>query len=116
MTKQEYIQDICDRCEHSDPCQCAFAYLGRLCPMLKDVSAAIDWARKNAASKWVSVEDELPPYEEGVLVCNENDPEYMWFCHRSQSKKVKTAEYAFCNYTGIQITHWMRIPVLNTKD
>ena len=80
--------------------------------MLEQVSAAIDWAWKNVPSQWVSVEDSLPDYDEEVLVCNEYYPEIMWFCHRSQRMDAMTAEYAFCNYTGIQITHWMRIKEL----
>lgn len=112
MNKLEYIKAICDRSKHSGPCECAFCYKGSLCPMLEQVSAAIDWAWKNVPSQWVSVEDSLPDYDEDVLVCNEYDPENMWFCHRSQRKEVMTAEYAFCNYTGTQITHWMRIKEL----
>jgi len=84
--------------------------------MLKEVSASIDWAWQNVPSQWVSVEDSLPPYDESVLVCNEYDPDELWFCHRSNGKNVKTAEYAFCNYTGIQITHWMRISTVKQTD
>lgn len=62
-------------------------------------------------SDWVSVEDELPPYEEDVLVCNEKEPSDMWFGHRTSDRRVIVDEHEFAK--GYKtITHWRKIDKL----
>ena len=39
--------------------------------------------KKKKYNEWISVKDELPEYEEVVLVCNEDEPSCMWFARRS---------------------------------
>lgn len=62
-------------------------------------------------SDWVSVEEELPPYEEDVLVCNENEPSDMWFGHRTSDRRVVVDEHEFAKGYGT-ITHWHKIDKL----
>lgn len=62
---------------------------------------------------WVSVEDDLPPFQEAVLACNQNDPEDVFFCHRSDCEKVDKDKYGFCNYLHAPITHWRKIEYLH---
>lgn len=60
-------------------------------------------------SDWISVKDELPPYEKTVLVCNENDPTGAWFCHRSCNPHDGTHEDDWCNPYPVAITHWQEV-------
>ena len=62
-------------------------------------------------SDWVSVEEELPPYDEEVLVCNENEPSDMWFGHRTSDRRVVVDEHEFAKGYGT-ITHWRKIDKL----
>lgn len=67
-------------------------------------------------NEWQRVTATLPDYEEEVLVCNENNPEYMWFSHRSENPDVIRDEHQFCSCVKMpKITHWQRIKPL-TKD
>ncbi len=62
---------------------------------------------------WISVEDELPPYEEDVLVCDQTSPEEMWFCHRSSNPDVLNDKNGFCYcMPEYNVTHWQRIEQL----
>ena len=60
-------------------------------------------------SDWISVKDKLPPYEKSVLVCNENDRDDTWFCHRSCNPLVITNVDGWCNYFEVPITHWLEV-------
>lgn len=40
---------------------------------------------KKQYNEWISVKDELPEYEEVVLVCNEDEPSGMWLARRSSN-------------------------------
>lgn len=62
-------------------------------------------------SDWVSVEEELPPYEEDVLVCNKNEPSDIWFGHRTSDRRVVVDEHEFAKEYGT-ITHWHKIDKL----
>lgn len=62
-------------------------------------------------SDWVSVEDGLPPYEEDVLVCNEDEPSDIWFGHRTPDRRVIVDEHEFAKGYGT-ITHWRKIDKL----
>lgn len=71
--------------------------------------AGARWA--DAHPQWISVEDELPPYEEVVLVTVTNNVDKeVWFDHRSNNPMVSKDENGFCNYTRVKITHWMPCP------
>lgn len=67
-------------------------------------------------NEWISVEDELPEYDESVLVCNENEADDMWFSHRANPKYVECDEKDFSSPHEAfpVVTHWMRIkPISN---
>lgn len=67
-------------------------------------------------NEWISVKDELPEYEEEVLVCNEGDPSHHWFTWRSSDPNVRTDGCDFVDFfCPEEVTHWMRIKQLNEK-
>lgn len=64
-------------------------------------------------SDWVSVADELPPYEEDVLVCNKNEPDEIWFSHRTKESWVETDKNGFTKPLNcFPITHFRKIDKL----
>jgi len=94
--------------KHYDPNACKEEW----CEMAaKDMA---DWLLDNL---WINVEDELPTFEESVLV------RYKWrtteaarFGHRSNNKMVIVDKNGFCNCIEDEvITHWMPIPKLNKE-
>lgn len=77
---------------------------------------AIEMSRWLLENLWISVEDELPPFEEEVIVyaiCDIGPIQF--FCHRSNNPNVVTDKYGFCVYNNDKITYWMPIPKLNKK-
>ena len=67
-------------------------------------------------SPWISVEDELPPYGEVVIVhCKDESPICENFSHRTEDVNVVKDNHDFCIYCDEIITHWMPIPKLNEK-
>lgn len=62
---------------------------------------------------WISVKDKLPPYEKSVLVCNESDPDDIYFSHRSCNPVVITDSDGWCNYFVFPITHWLEVENLD---
>lgn len=108
MTEEEFIKQRCEQCEMRY--ECAHNIRGLECLELNAVRDGIEWAWEHTENLWVSVHADLPLYDESVLVTSEKHPNEMWFCHRSNDKEhVETHEYDFCNYTGMEITHWMRV-------
>ena len=81
------------------------------------VECLIEMAEWVLSHQWMSVEDELPPFEEDVIV------HYIWrtisserFGHRSDNPKILTDENGFCNVMDDEIiTNWMPIPPLTEK-
>lgn len=73
------------------------------------VKIAIIYVEVNK-SPWVSVKDELPPYDVDVLVSNDNEPNKIWFSHRIEDPSAKTDENDFLNC--FPITHWRKIDKL----
>ena len=67
---------------------------------------------------WVSVEDELPPLEMAVLVCNSCQPERdFWFAHRTERPDVIVDKNKFSNYgKDYTVTHWMPLPEPPAKE
>ena len=61
---------------------------------------------------WISVDDELPPYEESVLVTSSEDTEEIYFSHRTKRPEVVVDNNGFAMYVGAKITHWQRIKKL----
>lgn len=61
---------------------------------------------------WIPVEDELPPLEMAVLVCNSDKPEReVWFAHRTERPDVIVDKNKFSNYgEDYTVTHWMPVP------
>ena len=62
--------------------------------------------------EWISVKDELPEYEEEVIVCNEKEPSFKWFTWRTT---FPNGSCGFVYFFSGEITHWMRIQQLNEK-
>lgn len=65
-------------------------------------------------SDWVSVEDDLPDYDEVVLVTDEDNPDDMWFGHRTADRSVVVDEHEFAKGYGT-ITHWQRVEPLKRE-
>lgn len=75
------------------------------------LSDLVDVINQCDSTKWISVGEALPEYEEDVIVTNSYDD--YWFAHRSNNKKVIVDEYGFARTpTVLRITHWMHIPEL----
>ena len=66
-------------------------------------------------NEWISVKDELPEYEEVVLVCNEDYPSCMWFERRSSNPYEITDSHKFVCF-GLEATHWIRVKPLNKRQ
>lgn len=74
-------------------------------------------------SPWISVEEQLPPYDEVVIVHYYNGRSMFgeifahgeMFSHRTEDTYVFKDKYNFCIYCDEIITHWMSIPKLNKK-
>lgn len=66
---------------------------------------------------WISVEDELPPFDETVIVhYKERDSTHgVMFSHRTEDVNVVKDNHDFCICCDEIITHWMPIPKLNEK-
>lgn len=79
-----------------------FDDLDKVLPLLRQVIDELD------KPDWISVKERLPEFDEEVLVTNEENKE-IWFCHRSNNPSVITAEYKFCNYMWMPVTHWQEI-------
>ena len=64
-------------------------------------------------SDWISVEDDLPDYEESVLVTSKEDTEEIYFSHRTKRPDVVVENNGFATFVGApKITHWQRIKKL----
>ena len=115
METDEFIKRVCDCCAFKNECQ---QYADRsICLEVLYMRDGVNFVKANTDLLWVSVYGDLPHYDETVLVTSEEHPDEMWFCHRSNDKEhVETHEYDFCNYTGFQITHWMRINNIKSNE
>lgn len=65
--------------------------------------------------EWISIKDELPEFEEVVLVCNEEEPSCMWFARRSSNPRLSTDSHNFVSF-GLEVTHWTRVKPLNKRQ
>ena len=81
---------------------------------LANALVAIDMAKKELSKPdWISVEDELPDYEESVLVTSKEDTEEIYFSHRTKRPDVVVENNGFATFVGApKITHWQRIKKL----
>lgn len=70
---------------------------------------------KKQYNKCISVKDELPEYEEVVLVCNEDKPSGMWLARRSSNPYEITDSHKFVCF-GLEVTHWTRVKPLNKRQ
>lgn len=62
-------------------------------------------------SDWVSVEDELPPYNEDVEVCSKVKPTEVWIDSRDKYINVGNS-FRYNKLYGNIITHWKPIEKL----
>lgn len=70
-------------------------------------------------NQWISVDEDLPPYDK-VVIGMDYMPELTWddqtiiFIHRSNNPDVVTDKNKFCVYPPrfCKVTHWMPIPSL----
>ena len=82
-------------------------YLTAACVKLHDAQEEVD------KSDWISVDDELPDYEESVLVASSEDTEEIYFSHRTKRPDVVVENNGFTTFVGApKITHWQRIKKL----
>ena len=65
-------------------------------------------AKYALSHQWIKVEEELPEYDETVIVALEGD-DYC-FCHRTNKPDVETDENGFCMYARGKILAWIPIP------
>ena len=81
---------------------------------LVNALVAIDIAKKELSEPdWISVDDELPDYEESVLVTSSEDTEEIYFSHRTRRPDVVVDNNGFTTFVGAsKITHWQRIKKL----
>lgn len=81
---------------------------------------AIEMSRWLLENLWISVEDELPPFEEVVIAhYDSSNSRYgaifehaEMFTHRTEDTYAVKDKYNFCIYCDEIITHWMPIPKL----
>lgn len=81
--------------------------------------AFISGANFALQNQWISVEEDLPPYDKAVIGIDYM-PELAWddqtiiFVHRSNNPEVVTDKNKFCVYppSFCKVTHWMPIPQL----
>lgn len=79
-----------------------FVKLGNICrEAIKELSK----------SDWVSVEDELPPYNENVEVCSKVKPTEVWIDSRDKYIDVGNS-FRYNKLYGNIITHWKPIDKL----
>lgn len=73
----------------------------------------VQWAVSN---QWISVDEALPDYDEGVLVTDKLGVENTgyYFNHRSNNPMVKTYKNGFCDIGFEEVAYWMPVPELNT--
>ena len=66
-------------------------------------------------SQWISVEEQLPPFNESVIVHydNGNSNYGEMFSLRTEDVNVVKDNHDFCIYCDEKITHWIPIPKLN---
>ena len=74
----------------------------------------IDGAEYAISHQFISVEDELPEYDESVIVAF-GDDDYS-LLHRSNNSNVLTDKNGFCNYGYKEVLAWLPIPKFETKD
>lgn len=83
--------------------------------------AARDMANWLLDNMWISVEDELPPFDE-VVIAHYNNGRSMYgeifehaemFTHRTEDTYAVKDKNNFCIYCDERITHWIPIPKLN---
>lgn len=78
--------------------------------------AAMDMADWLLDNMWISVEEQLPPFNESVIVHYDNDDMGgEMFSIRTEDINVVKDNHDFCIYCDEIITHWMSIPKLNKK-
>lgn len=84
------------------------------CANFQYITQMAEWLLDNL---WIDVEEQLPPFEECVIVHYDNGGRRYgeMFSHRTEDDYVIKDKYDFCNYSYEKITHWMPIPKLNKK-
>lgn len=73
-----------------------------------------DYIEKHCCdSPWISVLDDLPPYDEVVIVHYEDEVQIgEMFSHRTEKAYIKKDNHDFSIYNNETITHWMIIPII----
>lgn len=77
-------------------------------PLRKANSLLHDALIELGKSDWVSVEDELPPYNENVEVCSKVKPTEVWIDSRDKYIDVGNS-FRYNKLYGNIITHWKPI-------
>lgn len=78
----------------------------------EDVSEAfLEGAKYALSNQWHDVKDELPTFEEDVIVSDGDD---YWFGHRTDDKSVIIDNNSFAKVGKLEVKYWMPIPILST--
>lgn len=91
----------------------------------RDIEQAyIEGGKNSLQNQWISVEEDLPPYDKDVFVRfisrfpNNTDEFEIGYCTRWRTldKSVKTDSKGFSIIGDMEITHWMMIPTINKEE
>jgi len=74
-----------------------------------------NWALSH---QWISVEEQLPPFEQDVIVHYKwRNAEHYRFGHRTENPNVIVDKYGFANCINDEIiTHWMSVPIFKEDE
>ena len=64
--------------------------------------------------QWISVEEELPEYDECVIVAYGDDA--YGFSYRRNDPDVPTDKNGFCNYGYKDVLYWCEVPKFKTEE
>lgn len=73
--------------------------------------------KRKKYGQWISVADEVPEDDKGIIVCNIAKPEVIWFaCFNDNPEVIHDDSGYFClTLANYKFTHWMRIKPINQK-
>lgn len=70
----------------------------------------------NNSTEWVSVNDDLPPFDKKVLVCDQEHPDDIWITCRSEKVFHRDNNKFQLFEPNVKITHWMNINSISNNN